>query len=109
MNNKIPLCDTYEAIMKEIEVGNFSGDDEDAILKNLAGIEIIKNGMDVISDRHLPEFYQHFLVQMKEGTLYPDLLFWSALYFNFTRVGIDTSAMREIINSSEILQKNNND
>lgn len=98
-------ADTYEWILLQFEKGNLTPEEEGDILQNLAYLELVKKGTDNLPKELQEEFYHNILLQMEDGSFPPDIIFWSAVYFNLTRIGIDTSEMREVINSSPFLSE----
>lgn len=103
--NKVLRADAYEWLLLQFEEGNLTPEEEDDILKNLAYLEMVKKGTDSLPKELHEEFYYSILMQMEDGSFPPDLIFWSAVYYNLTRIGIDASEMREIINSSPFLSR----
>ena len=104
-SNRVLRADAYEWILLQFEKGNLTPEEEGDILENLAYLEMIKKGTDNLPKELYQEFYYNILMQMEDGSFPPDLIFWSAVYYNLTRIGIDTSAMKETINQSPFLSE----
>ena len=102
-DGKVFRCDYYEWVISQLEAGNFSEEDEESVLANLASVEITKKGVEILSPKDCQEFYTIILKKMKNGNFLPDLLLWSASYYYFSKAGVNTFEMREVINNSPIL------
>ncbi|WP_163322988.1 hypothetical protein [Draconibacterium mangrovi] len=103
--NTVLRADAYEWLLLQFEEGSLTSEEEADILKSLSYLEMIKKGTDKLPKELHQEFYFNILSQMEDGSFPPDLIFWSAVYYNLTRIGIDTSEMREVINYSPFLSE----
>lgn len=105
----IQPCDAYEYILKELQGGNIDEQMERTILNNLKNVEWIKPFIAKMNSQEVNHMYLYVLESIKSGSAPCDPLSWSAMYFNFTQFGINTSEMRQAINESQVLKKNIDD
>lgn len=96
-------ADVYPYTLQRLESGELTDFQESTILNNLIAIEWIKPAIQRLSGRDRIVMYNHILNDMKNGSCPPDPMSWSAMYFNFSEVGLNTNEMRLAINASEKL------
>ncbi|NPD47411.1 hypothetical protein [Lentimicrobium sp. S6] len=102
MNGKgwMQPSDLYEWTIGELSKGTYVGVEEDKVLENLRSVEIIINSFKNLAGLNLVIGYQSFLRGMQDGSIPPDPMAWSAIYFEFTNKGLKTNSMRSVINNS---------
>ena len=91
-------CDLYEWTLGQLEQGKLSLEDERLTLENLKSLQWLKDKFNNLSKPMAQYFYAGFLDDIQNLKHPPDIMSISFLYYQFTKVGIDTSAMREAVN-----------
>ena len=97
----IQPSDLYECMIARISTEKLPENEEDNILRNLRDVDWIQELFDGL-DSTIQVFYELTLEKMKND-LIPCPLTWSAMYYNFTKAGINTNEMRISINTSKRL------
>jgi len=97
--------DLYEWAIKELHKGTFSDFEEEKILNNLKNTEWIKDKFKTLNGMELISMYNSLLKGMQNGSMPPEPMSWSALYYNFSKKGLNTVEMRNAINNSPALFK----
>lgn len=99
----MPPSDLYEWAIEELSKGTFKGFAEEKVLENLKGVEWIQEKFKSLNGLELVKMYYAILEGINDGSMPPDPMSVSAMYYNFTLKGLKTEDMRNAINSSPYL------
>jgi len=95
-------CDLYEFAMKAILNGSLSEEDEKKVFVNLKTLDWIKQKFDTLPTQMLRRMYFQIVESIKDETMPFDIMAISCMYYNFNMIGVDTSELRELINSGDM-------
>ena len=90
----------YEWTINQLTSDNLSTYEQDKILNNLQSLEFVREKFKNWNGMYLVNMYNQTLTAMQDGSLPPDLMSWSAMYYNFTKKGLNTKEMKQEINSN---------
>lgn len=99
----IPAADIYQYTLKQLILGTFDTHQKEAIHTLLTEIEWIETTLKSIKQDDQLKIYKTILSDIKTSTN-PHPLAWSAAYYYFSKLGINTTEMRLTINTSNALK-----
>lgn len=105
VNNRILPADLYEWATESLKNGELSQENEDQMLKKLTSIDWIKQKFETLSKKDLTLLYHELVYAIETETTPIDLMAMSRMYYNFCAMQIDTSRLRDLLNTSEYVRK----
>lgn|SRR5690554_6890076 len=106
-NKEVQFSDMFEYANTQLILGSFNEYQKEAVLTLLKEIEWLRPTIEEIHAEERLSRYRTFLQDMENGEYEPHPFSWSAIYHYFSQTGIDTSEMRQVINTSKILSNDN--
>lgn len=100
----MPVSDLYKWALSQLEQGRFTEKQKIAVLENLQDYAWVKPLISGLSQKDLIKMHNSVLSDFKNGIL-PHAMGWSIIYYYFTQAGINTSEMKQVINTSQILKE----
>lgn len=104
-NNSIKPADLYEWSIESLESGRMSLDQEARILDNLKGTDWIAKKFETLPEESLVMLYHDLIRAIEMEDTPVDLMSLSRMYYSFSAMWLDTSKLRDLINTSEYVRK----
>lgn len=104
-NKMFRPADLYEWALQSLENGELLQDDEAELLNSLRATDWIRQKFETLPEDTLRGFYHEIASSIENEDLPIDILSLSRMYYCFSAMWLDTSRLRDLINSSDYVKK----